>query len=167
MNKKILLATSLFILFSECHKKETTRLENYLKLFHYNIYDYKVICIVPADGFGICINPSLTYAKDPREDFLLVLSSKYKKSIEHTVERLQIYNEKFISDSQDLANEMGLVSIYSPCYYFLRYGKVVKKIDLSETGNKTEIIDEVEQYFIAEDAHLKEMQEIEILSNQK
>jgi hypothetical protein len=162
MKNICLLISFLLILISGCGaNKETTNLENYLKSFNLNINDYKVICIVPVDGCGSCIDPSLKYAKDTRKDYLLIMSSMFKKSIEYTIERLQINSKNYISDNNNLAQEAGLVTAFAPCYYFLRYGEVVKKFDLSKTNNKTGILDEVEQFFIAEDTNINEMQKLE------
>lgn len=148
----------LFVMFIGCTDKETIKLDNYLKSYNYNINDYKVICIVPVEGCGYCIDSSLKYAQGARNDFLLIMSARFKKSLDITSERLNLAYKKNMIDSINSAYDAGLVSEFSPCYYFLRYGEVVKKVDLSKFSNKNEIFDEVEQFFIEEDINLRQMQ---------
>jgi hypothetical protein len=158
MRDRCLLIMVLFILFIGCGDKNTIRINNFLKAHNHNIDNYKVICIVPVEGCAYCIDPSLKYAMNVRNDFLLILSARYAKSFDITTERLKFHYEKSIFDSINLAYDSRLVSEFSPCYYFLRYGKVVKKVDLSKYSNKEEIIGEVGQFFIQEDIHLNRMQ---------
>jgi hypothetical protein len=160
-NKFAIIFLSMILMLSCVKDKETTKLDTYLKSFKLNINDYKVICFVPVDGCGSCINPSLNFARDTRKDYLLILTSMFKKSIDITIERVQLTNNNYLSDYNNLAQETGLVSPFAPSYYFLRYGEVVKKFDLSQTNNKAGIIDEVEQFFIEEDALNEEMQLLE------
>ena len=110
------------MIFLGCHSEKTTNeLENYLSSFNLKIHNYKVICIVPVDGYGKYINPSLNYAKESRSDFLLVMSSNFKKSIENTKERVQYLSKNYISDYNNLARSKELVDTYSPTFYFVRY----------------------------------------------
>ena len=117
--KKITILT-LFLTFalSSCNVKETKKLDSFLKPYGINILNYKVICFVPADGCGSCIGPSINYSKTANKNFLLVMSSIYKKSMDYIVKLEQIDVSNIILDSQNLAAENGLVSIVSPCYYF-------------------------------------------------
>jgi hypothetical protein len=154
------------VIFLACHSEAPTyELENYLNSFNLKIYQYKVICIVPVDGYGKYINPSLIYAKDSRNDFLLVMSSKFKKSIENTAERLLFQEKNYICDYNNLARQKDLVDAYAPSYYFIRYGEVIKRKDIATEGEKTEIFDEVENFFIEEDALNEEMEKIIELKN--
>ena len=164
MRNRCLMIMLSLITFIGCTDKETPKLDNYLKSFNVKIYKYKVVCIVPVDGYGRFINPSLEYARNSRMDFLLILSSKYKKSIDNTIDRVQILNTNYISDPENLAQQNGLVTTFAPCYYFLRLGKVIKKYDLAQTANKSEILNEVERFFVAEDRYMKELEDISRLN---
>lgn len=147
MKNICLLISFLLILISGCGaNKETTNLENYLKSFNLNINDYKVICIVPVDGCGSCIDPSLNYAKNHHKKFLLVMSSIYKKSVDFTIERVQIKHTNYISDFHNLASKMGLTSEIAPYFYFLKDGFIFKKVDWSTTPDKVNILKEIEKY---------------------
>ncbi len=156
-NINLILFLGIFII-SCTSDKETIEMDNFLKSFNLNINDYKVICFVPVDGCGTCIDPSLNYARDARKDYLLVMSSMYRKSIDITAERIQIYDHNYVADYANLSMKKGLVTPFSPCYYFLRYGKVIRKLDLNQTNNKSGIIGEVEQFFIEEDANIEKME---------
>lgn len=157
---RLILLLSVFHIQACTRDKETNNLEKYLQSFNKNINDYKVICFVPVDGCGSCINPSLTYARDAREDYLLVMTSMFRKSIDNTIERVQIMNNNYISDPENIGQQKGLVTPFAPCYYFLRLGEVIKKYDLAQTGNKSEILNEVERFFVAEDRYMKELEDI-------
>jgi hypothetical protein len=165
-NKLLILILAIFS-FSCTGDIEDIELGGYLKSHQLKMTDYKIICIVPVDGYGKYINPSLNSAKNQRGDFLLVMASGFKKSIEHTIERLQIQDTGYVCDYNNIARKKGLVGSLAPCYYFLRYGKIVKKVDLSEAGNRKEIAWEVEQFFRIEDAHIEEMDRINKLQKQK
>jgi hypothetical protein len=121
-------------------------LDNYIKSFNLNIKNYKVICFVAVDGCGSCIDPSLNYAKAEHENFLLVLTSIHKKSIDYTIERIHINHNNFIIDHKNLACKNGLSTQIAPCFYFLRNGKVDKKVDLSTIPDKVSILKEVDDY---------------------
>ena len=119
----------LFILISifscSCGKVNVTKtLDSYLQSFGVDLKYYKVVCFVPADGCGNCIDPSLDYSKKTSKDFLLVLASTFKKSIDFIKESKQIEELKIVSDSQNLAASLQLVSVISPCY-------ILKKMDVS------------------------------------
>jgi hypothetical protein len=145
-NKQLMILLLFFLSFGCKTDKETIKLDNFLKSFNLNIKDYKVICIVPIDGCGSCIDPSLKYAKTDHENFLLVMSSIYKKSIDYTIEKLDIKNANFISDFHNLAPKSGLTTEIAPYFYFLKDGKVVREVDLSKIPDKKSILKEVEKY---------------------
>ncbi len=147
MKNKQLVIFLLFILSFGCKTdKEYEKLNNYLKSFNLNIINYKVICIIPVDGCGSCIDPSLNYAKNHHKKFLLVMSSIYKKSVDFTIERVQIKHTNYISDFHNLASKMGLTSEIAPYFYFLKDGFIFKKVDWSTTPDKVNILKEVEKY---------------------
>ncbi len=146
MRNKQLLILLLFILSLGCTNSDPTMLDNYIKSFNLNIKNYKVICFVAVDGCGSCIDPSLNYAKAEHENFLLVLTSIHKKSIDYTIERIHINHNNFIIDHKNLACKNGLSTQIAPCFYFLRNGKVDKKVDLSTIPDKVSILKEVDDY---------------------
>lgn len=147
MMKKTLLVCILILVVNNCTMDpETEKLGSFLTSFAIDIKSFKVICFVPADGCSSCINPSIEYSKKASKDFLMVLSSLYKKSINYIIEQKKIEEAKIISDSQNLASSIGLVSFVSPCFYFLKNGHVVKKVDLSTTFDKTSVFKDVDKY---------------------
>ncbi len=168
MKKLILILILIVSCFHACNKdQESSKLKDYLKTYNLNINDYKVICFVPVDGCGPCINPSLNYARNARQDYLLVMSSMFRKSIDNTIERVQISNKNYVSDYNNLAQETGMVTPFAPCYYFLRYGEIIRKYDLTQTNDKTGILSELEQFFFAEDSNLNEMEKLRKLQINK
>jgi hypothetical protein len=167
IKNKLLISILAIFSFSCASDIEDIELEGYLKSHNLKITDYKIICIVPVEGYGKYIDPSLNSAKNQRSDFLLVMASDFKKSIEHTIERLQIQDTGYVCDYHNIAREKGLVGSLAPCYYFMRYGKIVKKVDLSEARNRNEIAWEIAWFFSTEDAHIKKMDRINKLQKQK
>lgn len=145
-----ILFFSLLILsvFSCTNKSETKRLSSFLQVYSEDIKNYKVICFIPADGCTSCIYPSIDYSKKTDKDFLLVLSSIFKKSIKYIKEVKQIEESKSVSDSLNLATSSGLVSLESPCFYFLKNGNIVKIVDLSTTLDKTSVLKEVDKFLL-------------------
>jgi hypothetical protein len=135
-----------FLLLNCKSDSETKKVEFFLQTFNRNIANYKVICFVPVNGCGSCIENTLIFAKRTGSDFLLVLSSLFQKSIDNAVENDQLNQIEYISDSKSLATKSGLVSEIAPCFYFLKDGKVVKKFDLSTTYDKVSILKDVEKY---------------------
>jgi hypothetical protein len=146
MKKITILILFLTFALSCCNVKETKKLDLYLKPYGINIIDYKVICIVPADGCGSCIDPSINYSRSANKNFLLVMSSIYKKSMDSIIELKQINVSNIVLDSENLAAENGLVSFVSPCFYFLKNGRIIKKVDLNLTYDKTSVFTEVDKF---------------------
>lgn len=145
--KKILYFSILILsIFSCTNKNETKSLSTFLQIYSEDIKNYKVICFIPSDGCTSCIYPSVDYSKKAGKDFLLVLSSRFKKSINYIKEFKQIEESKSISDSLNLAERSGFVSQVSPSFYFLKNGHIVKIVDLSNTLDKTSILKEVEKF---------------------
>jgi hypothetical protein len=137
----------LFLFILSCNKdRETDKLESLLHTCKFEIDKYKVICIVPADGCSSCINPSLEYSKIAKKSFLLVLSSLYKKSIYDIIENLHIDTSKVLLDTHNFAGSTWLVYPTAPSYYFLKKGKVVKKIELSIIDDKTSVLKEADLF---------------------
>jgi hypothetical protein len=126
--------------------RETKILSAYLDSFGKNINTYKVVCIVPADGCGSCIAPSLEYSKTASGDFLLILTSVFEKSIKQIIDTYRIDPEGGILDHDNLAVSYQLVIPTAPCYYFIEKGKVVRVADLSKTYDKTGILTEVDKF---------------------
>jgi hypothetical protein len=143
-NKLMILVLSIIII--GCSDKETIQLDDFLKSFNLNIKDYKVICFVPVSGCNSCIDPSLNYAKNHHDKFLLVMSSIYKKTIDYTIERVQMKHNYYVSDFHNFAPKSGLTTEIAPYFYFLKDGKVVRKFDLSTTPDKKGILKDVEKY---------------------
>jgi hypothetical protein len=148
MEKRICLYIAISIILSACKQdeNETKKLQNYLNSFSEQITDYKVICFVPVDGCESCIDPSLNYSNAADKGLLLVLSSIYKKTISKTIERIGIKRKSLICDAKDKAYADGFVSEIAPCYYFLKDGCVIKKVDLSTIADKKSILVEVHKY---------------------
>jgi hypothetical protein len=148
MKNTQLITLILVCLFGfSCQKnEETLKLDNFLKTFNLHISDFKVVCIVPMDGCGSCIDPTLKYSKNAEKGFLLVISSLYRKSIENSIERHQLKSINFISDNKNLASEKALVSPTAPCYYFINKGVVIRKIDLSYLRDKESVIQDVKKF---------------------
>lgn len=139
----------IFITFLNigCQKdEESKKLADYLKTYNKEIKKYKVICVVPVDGCTPCINPILAYAKNANNDFLLVMTSMFKKTVKNKIEAIGFEHSNYISDADNHAVELGLVTPVSPCYYFMEDGKIVKKYDLRKTSNPDGIIDEIDEF---------------------
>jgi hypothetical protein len=146
-NIKLITLILVMVIGISCQKnEETIKLDSFLKAFNLHISDFKVVCIVPIDGCGSCIDPSLNYSKNASKGFLLVLSSLYRKSFENTIERHQLDINKFIPDNKNLASEKGLVSPTAPCYYFINKGEVIRKTDLSYFLDKESIVQDVKEF---------------------
>jgi hypothetical protein len=155
MKNTTILLILLIMLACAGNKKEDEGklLTEYLNSFERNADEYKVVCFVPVDGCVACIDPSLQYAKTGQKKYLLVLTSMFKKSLAYTTERLQIGHLGHIQDSKNKAIGMGLVSSFSPCYYFLENGKITKKVDLDKSKDKTQILAEVDRYLMEDGNH--------------
>jgi len=78
--------------------KETRIISEYLEGYGKEISSYKIICFVPADGCSSCIEPSLNYSLTAGEDYLLVLTSLYSKSIHNTVETYHLDTGRMLVD---------------------------------------------------------------------
>jgi hypothetical protein len=148
MRTFITIFIPFFIVFlSGCVKDpESEKLAIYLNTFNLKSDTYKVICFVPIDGCGTCINPSLNYAKHEKHGFLLIMTSMFRKSIENTLEKTEINPDLCILDSGNMAVNQGLVSSMAPLFYFLENGAIVKKFDLSKTSNINGVIEEVDEF---------------------
>jgi hypothetical protein len=148
MQQKKILIWAILILIIGCRNndKVTQNLTYYLKLNALNINNYNVICFVPVDGCGSCIDPTLNYAKDADKSFLLILTSIGKKSISYTIERAQLKDVPLILDSTNLAVKNGLTTDLAPCYYFIKKGALVKKVDLNLLPDKSSILKEVDDF---------------------
>jgi hypothetical protein len=137
----------MLLIFARCENdNEFKKLENYLSTNSKNINNYKVICFVPIDGCGSCIEPSINYAKVANEKLLLVLTSIYKKSINLSIENYNITRKDLITDVKNKASMNGFVTNIAPCYYFIKDGSIIKKVDLSTIPDKKSIIEEVHRY---------------------
>lgn len=148
MKNTFLFAIILTFTFSCGKVNETKKLDSYLHSFGVDLKNYKVVCVVPVDGCSSCITPTLDYSKNAGNDFLLVLSSIYQKSIDYVLEAKNIEKSKIVFDSQNLAASRGLVQIVAPCFYFLKNGHVIKIVDSSTILDKTSVLKEVEQYLM-------------------
>jgi hypothetical protein len=155
MKNTPILVIVLLLIACACEQKtdESNVLTEYLSMYDRNADEYKVVCIVPADGCMSCIDPSLQYAKTGHKKHLLVLTSMFKKSLTYTSERLQIGHLDHIQDAKNKAIGMGLVSAISPCYYFLENGKIIKKVDLDKSIDKSIILAEVDRYLMEDRNH--------------
>lgn len=145
---KLFTVYFLLILFTFNCKNDikTKDLDYFLHSYGADIKDYRVVCIVPADGCSSCIDPSLDYSLKYKNGFLLVLSSIYKKSINEILNSKKLDTAKVMLDPKNLSVSMGLVSIVSPCYYFLRDGKIVKIADMIYSTDKVGVLKEVDLF---------------------
>jgi len=126
----------------------TIILQDYFKLYNKDLHNYKIICIVPAEGCSSCIDPSIDYSKNAKKDFILVISSAYKKTLDELIKSKNLDSANLILDSDNLAVSRGLVSFSSPCFYFLKKGKVIKIIDLNLTYDKVSFLKEIDKFLI-------------------
>ena len=151
MIKRYITIIFISFLFLGCAKNnESERLSNYLQGFNDQIQNYKVVCILPADGCSSCIKPTIDYSKIANGDFLLILTSYYKKSIKDIIEDNGLDSTKIKMDSKNLASIKQLVWVTAPCYYFIRNGKVIKVVDLSKVDDKFAIIKEADNFLNTE-----------------
>lgn len=146
MKKVFLISIILFCTLSCGEANETKRLESYLNSFGYDIKSFKIVCFVPADGCNACIDPFLEYSKKSRNEYLLVLSSIYIKSIDFIIGQKSIEETKILSDSKNLAASSGLVHIIYPMIYFLKNGSVVKIADTSNISDKISLLKEIDTF---------------------
>jgi hypothetical protein len=148
MNKKYILILPVLITVFACNSKDdrSKNLSDYLNFHNLNIKNYNVICFVPVDGCGSCIDPTLNYTKDADKSFLLILTSIGKKSISYTIERAQLKDVPLILDSTNLAVKNELTTDFAPCYYFIKNGTLVKKVDLNLLHDKSSILKEVDDF---------------------
>ncbi len=140
-----------FFTFSCSNFSKTKDLKSYLQHFDTDLIDYKIICIVPADGCGSCIDRTLKFSKKTKNDLLLIITSIYNKSIESTLKLYQIEKSAIISDNQNLAISNGLVQLISPCIYLIKSGKVIQVIDLSNDKDQDRIFEKVEKHLSVSD----------------
>lgn len=146
MNKLLLFFIQI-IIFSSCSNIQVNKnLESYFDSYNINIKKFKVISFVPIEGCSSCIAPTIDYSRKADSSFLIVLSSISEKTIDYFIERNNLYKSIIIRDFQNLATENGFVPITAPKYYFLKNGKVIKSIDLTNIEDKYSIIREVETY---------------------
>jgi hypothetical protein len=148
MKRKHILILILLVLGFACKSKDdgTKNLSDYLSLYHLKIDNNKVICFVPVDGCGSCIDPTLNHVKEAKESFLMILTSIRKKSIHYTIERMGLENTFLIKDSSNQAVKRGLTTDLAPTYYFIKNGSIVKKVDLNLLTDKVSILKEVDDY---------------------
>ena len=146
MKRHLLRILMISFLIGCTDDSETKRLSGYLDRLGKEISEYKVVCIVPADGCGSCIASSLEYSKTAGEDFLLILTSIFEKSIKQIIDTYKIDPEGVIFDHDNLAVSYQLVIPTAPCYYFIEKGKVVRVVDLSKTYDKSGILKEVDEF---------------------
>ncbi len=145
--KRILLFSLVFAASIGCAVNEETRtISDYLDGFGKDINSYKVICFLPAEGCASCIEPSLEYSKTAGSDFLLIVSSLYKKSIRDIIENNNLNLDLILVDDKNYAVSLQLLVPTAPCFYFIEDGRVVKKADLSKTYDKTGILIEVSKF---------------------
>lgn len=148
MTKARIYIFLFFLVQFSCISKggEKQNLHEYLSTFDQNIENYKVICFLPTDGCGSCIEPSLYYANTSDEKMLLVLTSIYRKSMDYTIEKYKLTKQEIIFDSKNLAVTNGFVTDIAPSYFFLKESKIIKKVDLSNISDKKSIIEEVHKF---------------------
>lgn len=146
MRRCIFLFITLSLILGCSVNEETKKISGYLKDYGKNIGDYKVICFVPADGCSSCIEPSLKYSVTAGEDYLLVLTSLYSKSIHNTVEAYHLDTDRLLVDEKNKAVSLKLLLPTAPCFYFIEDGIVQKRADLSKTYDKTGILSEVSRF---------------------
>lgn len=125
---------------------DTKKIEAYLNKFGFELNTLSVVCFIPADGCGSCINPSIVYSKSSSKKFLLVISSSYEKSINTIIQNNNLEKKVIIADSENLATSQGLVQALAPCYYFIESGHVVKVIDLTGNPDKLSVLKEVDKF---------------------
>jgi hypothetical protein len=149
MTKAGIYLLLFFLIIYACMQKkgnESINLQDYLLLFDSKIESYKVICFLPTDGCGSCIEPSLYYANTSDEKMLLVLTSIYRKSMDYAIEKYKLTKQEIIFDSKNLAVTDGFVTDMAPSYFFLKDGNIIKKVDLSTMSDKKSIIEEVHKF---------------------
>ncbi len=143
--KSILICISLAITFISCVETGTTtkRLKSYLSSWGYDIRDFRIICLIPADGCVSCINPFLDYSKDSSEGFLLALTSIFEKSIEYTIEVKGLDETKILCDMTNNGIIHGLGDVIYPTIYFIENGHVFKVVNTSTLPDKAALFDEM------------------------
>ncbi len=146
--KKNLLFLLLCLFTISCNNNEgKDNLRDFTNNYHINSKKYKVICFLPADGCSHCIDPTLDYMQVSGEKFLLVLSYYEKKeSVDEVLKTRHINRSKVLIDTDHIAIKNLLMTPIAPCFYFLKRGRVVKKIDLTNTSDKSSVLKEVEEY---------------------
>lgn len=137
----------LFLIILSCTvNPETKIIAKYLDSYGKELKDYKVICFVPADGCDICIEPSLRYSVTAENEFLLVLISRYWKSIRSIIEQYHLDLDKILVDEENKVVNLGLLIPTAPCFYFIKDGVVVIRADLSKTYDKEAVLIEVSRF---------------------
>jgi len=146
MRRCIFLIITLFWISGCSVNEETKIITGYLEGFGKDIGDYRIICFIPADGCSSCIEPSLNYSLTAGEDYLLVLTSLFSKSIRNTVETYHLDTGRMLVDEKNKAVSLQLLLPTAPCFYFIEDGIVQKRADLSKTYDKTGILSEVSRF---------------------
>lgn len=145
---KLALKVFLFA-FTVCscsNTDESKRLENYLSEFNRNINEFKVISFVPANGCNSCVMPTLEFSRGENDNYLLVISSISKKTINHVIQIYKLNESKIVKDTLDLAAKAGFVPLTAPSYFFLKNGHIEKVLDLSNESDKLSSLTEVKDY---------------------
>lgn len=142
----IFLSICIILLTACSVNPETKIISEYLEGYGKDISNYRLICFVPADGCSSCIEPSPEYSETAGEEFLLVLTSLYSKSIHNTAEAYHLNMDRILVDAGNKAVSLQLLLPTAPCFYFIEDGRVVKKADLSKTYDKTGILTEADRF---------------------
>jgi len=147
MRMKILFFLLCLLTVSCKQDKMMVSLNDFTKNYQISSKNYKVICFLPADGCSSCIDPTLNYVQNANEEFLMVLSYyENKESMNGILASKNINRSTVLIDTDHLAIKNFLVTPIAPCFYFLRKGRVIKKVDLTDTYDKTSVLKEVEEY---------------------
>lgn len=135
------------ILCMGCYSNNNTKeLGSYLRIFNKDLNNYKLVCIVPADGCSSCILPTLNFFEQERKSCLLVLSSNFSKSINFILEHVNVRADELLLDYKNIARDMDIVFITAPSIYFVNHGKVINKIDLSEINDQETVFKDIEKH---------------------
>lgn len=140
-----------FVLFLvsilSCHSDNNyQKLGDYLIKFEKEINNYKVVAFVPVDGCSSCLISTIEYSKSADDRFLLVLNSISEKTNKFFIKLNKIDTLKIISDSHNLAGEMGFVPLNAPRYVFINNKRIVKSIDLTDILDKSVVLKDVDMF---------------------
>lgn len=145
--KRIKAYLIIAIIGFSCYSNHNTQeLSSYLKMFNKDINNYKLICIVPADGCASCIRPTLNFFEQHREECLLVLSSNFSKSINFILDKVDVDTKNVLMDHKNVARDMNIVFMTSPCIYFVNKGKVIRKIDFTEISDQESVFKDIQKH---------------------